>query len=56
MNEYRTHNCGELRITDVGKTVKIAGWIQKIRNLGVGYAKLETSIWEKLSRQLNLNV
>ena len=34
MNEYRTHNCGELRITDVGKTVKVAGWIQKIRNLG----------------------
>ena len=34
MNEYRTHNCGELRIEDVGKTVKVAGWIQKIRNLG----------------------
>ena len=34
MNEYRTHNCGELRITDVGTTVKVAGWIQKIRNLG----------------------
>ena len=34
MNEYRTHNCGELRIADVGKTVKVAGWIQKIRNLG----------------------
>ena len=34
MNEYRTHNCGELRISDAGKTVKVAGWIQKIRNLG----------------------
>ncbi len=34
MNEYRTHNCGELRISNVGKTVKIAGWVQKIRNLG----------------------
>ena len=34
MNEYRTHNCGELRIKDVGKNVKIAGWVQKIRNLG----------------------
>jgi len=34
MNEYRTHNCGELRIGDVGKTVKVAGWVQKIRNLG----------------------
>ncbi len=33
-NEYRTHNCGELRISDVGKHVKIAGWINSIRNLG----------------------
>ena len=24
MNEYRTHNCGELRISDVGKEVKVA--------------------------------
>ena len=34
MNEYRTHNCGELRIGNVGQTVKLAGWIQRIRNLG----------------------
>ena len=34
MNEYRTHNCGELRSKNVGQTVKIAGWVQKIRNLG----------------------
>ena len=34
MNEYRTHNCGEIRIENVGETVKVAGWIQKIRNLG----------------------
>lgn len=33
-NEYRTHSCGELRITDVGKQVRLAGWVQKIRNLG----------------------
>ncbi|MBO5478506.1 MAG: aspartate--tRNA ligase [Clostridia bacterium] len=27
-------NCGELRIEDVKKEVKLSGWIQKIRNLG----------------------
>ena len=31
---YRDHNCGELNIKNIGETVIIAGWIQKIRNLG----------------------
>ena len=31
---YRTKTCGELRIENVGKEVELAGWIQKIRNLG----------------------
>ncbi len=34
MNEYRTHTCGELRSSDVGKKVKLAGWIHRKRNLG----------------------
>lgn len=34
MNEYRTHTCGQLRATDVGQTVKLAGWIHRKRNLG----------------------
>lgn len=34
MNSYRTHTCGELRATDVNKTVKLAGWIHRKRNLG----------------------
>ena len=31
---YRTHNCGELRTSDVDKKVKLAGWIQTIRDMG----------------------
>ncbi len=31
---YRTHTCGELRISDVNKEVTLSGWIQKIRDLG----------------------
>lgn len=33
-NIYRTNNCGELRLSDVGKTVRISGWINTIRKLG----------------------
>ena len=31
---YRDHNCGELNLKDVNKNVKLAGWIQRSRNLG----------------------
>lgn len=31
---YRTHTCGELRLANENNTVTLAGWIQKIRNLG----------------------
>jgi len=34
MNIYRTHNCGEITKNDVEKQVKIAGWVQVVRDLG----------------------
>lgn len=31
---YRSHTCGALRIGDIGKEVKLAGWVQTIRKFG----------------------
>ena len=34
MSIYRTHTCNEIRLEDVGKKVKIAGFVETIRDLG----------------------
>jgi aspartyl-tRNA synthetase len=31
---FRTHTCGEIRLSDVGKQVTLSGWVQRIRDKG----------------------
>ncbi|MDE7142316.1 MAG: aspartate--tRNA ligase, partial [Muribaculaceae bacterium] len=31
---YRTNTCGELRLSDAGREVTLAGWVQRVRRMG----------------------
>jgi aspartyl-tRNA synthetase len=60
---YRTHTCGELRITDVNKEVTLAGWVQTVRKFGSitfidlrdRYGITQLLFNEKLTEQLDQN-
>ena len=34
MNKFRTHNCSELGVDDIGKSVKLSGWLHRKRDHG----------------------
>ena len=38
MMQSRTHTCGELRLSDAGKSVKIVGWMENVREVGSNFA------------------
>ena len=38
MTQNRTHNCGELRLSDAGKQVRIVGWMENVRAVGANFA------------------
>ena len=40
MFQSRTHTCGELRLSDAGKNVTLAGWLENVREVGSNFAFL----------------
>src|SRR5512134_4139842 len=34
MHLYRSHNCGQLRRTDVGGRARLSGWVHRVRDHG----------------------
>ena len=40
MLQSRTNTCGELRLSDAGKTVTLVGWLENVREVGANFAFL----------------
>src|ERR1044071_8591097 len=60
---YRTHTCGELRISDKNATTTLAGWVQAVRKFGAitfidlrdRYGITQLLFGEELNKQLDEN-
>lgn len=60
---YRSHTCGELRITDINKQIILAGWVQTVRKFGAitfvdlrdRYGITQLLFGEELTKQLDEN-
>ena len=51
---FRSHTCGELRISDVNKQVTLAGWVQRSRKMGVDAALCESA--NRLGREFVIQI
>ncbi len=34
MHPYRSHTCGDLRLSDEGQTIRLSGWVHRVRDHG----------------------